>query len=202
MKQTYRSTTAFVFGWIWLAFVAFNVYDLTVRFNGKWTLVAGAVLAVLTAVVYLTSLRPATIITDEGLKARNPLRNVEAPWSALGEVSVGHSVSIEYGQGKLIRLWTPMASARERAKAQRRAMPRVERGKVRTEPVLSKGEQAAHDALAGKTHADWVGEQITQKVETARLRKEEPGQVRNAVAPDAVAVIALAVVMIVIAALA
>lgn len=64
----------------------------------------------------------------------------------------------------------PQASARERAAAARRGKPASvpARGRFRTEPVRSKGEQAAAEALAGRTHADWVAEQITERTEAAR----------------------------------
>ncbi|MEV0581759.1 PH domain-containing protein [Nonomuraea sp. NPDC050310] len=208
MKQTFRSTTAFVFGWVWLAFVAFNAYDLTANYTGKGTLVAAAVLGGLTALVYLTGLRPATTLTDEALVVRNPFRSVTLPWSTVGDVQVGHSISVEYGepdaQGKprVLRLWTPMASARERAKAQQRALPKPQRGKLRTEPARTKAEQAMAEAMAGKTHADWVGEQVTQRAEAARMSQAAPGEVRMAWAYDSFAVVLAALALVVVAVLA
>src|SRR5690606_26086531 len=67
VKQVYRSTTGYVFGWIWVVFVAVNVVDLTLRYSGKPSMVALAVLGALTAVIYLVALRPATVFTEPGL---------------------------------------------------------------------------------------------------------------------------------------
>ncbi|WP_431893959.1 PH domain-containing protein [Nonomuraea sp. bgisy101] len=200
MKQTYRSATAFVLGWIWVAFVAFNAFDLTIRYSGKSSLVAGAVLGVLTALVYVTALRPATVVAEDGLRVRNPLRTTFLPWSAIDDVQVSHTINVTYGD-KVLRAWTPQASARERAKASRRGAPREQRGRYRTEPVLSKGERAAQEAMAGKTHADWVAEQITERVETAKRRDEPAGQVRAVWAPDALAAGVVAVALVVLAVL-
>ena len=72
MRQVYRSKSALVLGWVWVVFVAFNVLDLIVRYSGKPSMVALAVLAVLTVVVYAIALRPATVFTEDGLLGRNP----------------------------------------------------------------------------------------------------------------------------------
>ncbi|WP_162795652.1 PH domain-containing protein [Nonomuraea lactucae] len=196
MKQTYRSRFAFVLGWAWVAFVAFNVWDLIVRYNGKPSLVALAVLGALTAVVYLIALRPATVFTEDRLVVRNPLRTTLVPWASIDGVTVSHSINVRHGDGRLLRLWTPVSTARERAKAQRRGAPVPRRGRLRTEPALSKAEQAAAEAFAGKTHADWVGEQITDRAESARRRSAEaaPAQVRWAI--DSFAVLAAAAAMV------
>jgi hypothetical protein len=199
VKQTYRSKTAFVIAWAWLAFVAFNVWDLIAHFNGRPSVVALAVLGALTALVYAVALRPATVFTEEGLLGRNPFRTTFLPWAAVEDVTVSHSINVRYGDERLLRLWTPMSSARERAKAQRRAVPKRQRGRFATEPTLSKGEQAAAEAFAGKTHADWVGDQIRDRAESARRREETAAQPRVTWSYDSIAVLLVAVVLVVVA---
>ncbi|SEG99515.1 PH domain-containing protein [Nonomuraea solani] len=197
MKQTYRARTAYVMAWVWIAFVAFNVYDLIARYSGKSSLVALAVLGVLTALVYAVALRPATVFTEEGLVGRNPFRTTFLPWAAIDDVTVSHSINVRHGEERVLRLWTPMSSARERARAQRRGVPKVERGRFKTEPTLSRSEQAAVEAFAGKTHADWVADQIRDRAESARRRDETAAPVRVTWAYDAIAVLAVAVVLVV-----
>ncbi|WP_049560494.1 PH domain-containing protein [Nonomuraea sp. SBT364] len=199
MKQVFRSRTAFVLGWVWVAFVAFNVWDLTARYNGKASMVALAVLGVLTALVYVVAIRPATVFTEEGLVGRNPLRTTVVPWASVREVTVSHSINVDHGEDRVLRLWTPMSSARERARAQRRGQAVKQRGKFKTEPTLTKGEQAAAQALSGKTHADWVGEQIGERADKARIRNEEPGPVRATWAYDSLAIGVVALVLVVAA---
>ncbi|MGN9836698.1 hypothetical protein ACTMTI_01115 [Nonomuraea sp. H19] len=199
MKQTYRSRAAFVLGWVWLAFVAFNVWDLITKYNGKPSLVALAVLGALTAVVYLVALRPATVFREAALVGRNPLRTAVVPWAAVEDVTVSHAISVHYGDDQVLRLWTPMSSARERATAQRRGMPRPQRGRLRTEPAMTKAEQAAAEAFAGKTHADWVGEQIRERAESARRRAESAAPAQVSLSYDAIAVVLAAVVLVIVA---
>ncbi|MEV4292116.1 hypothetical protein AB0K40_41980 [Nonomuraea bangladeshensis] len=203
MKQTYRSRSAFVMAWLWLAFVAFNVYDLINKYTGKASMVALAVLAVLTVVVYVVALRPATVLTEHELVGRNPLRTIRVPWAAIDDVTVSHAISVHHGDGDggVLRLWTPMSSARERAKAQRRGMPsQGRRGRFATEPTVSRAEQAAQEALAGRTHADWVGDQIRERAEAARRRTgEQPVEVRTTWAYDAIAAAAAALALVIAA---
>lgn len=202
MKQTYRSMTGYVLGWVWVAFVAYNIWDLSAHYNGKASLVAGAVLGVLTAIVYITALRPATTVAEDGLRVRNPFRSSFLPWASVGDVTVSHAISVEHSGDQVLRLWTPQASARERAKASRRGAPKTQRGKYKTEPTLSKGEQAAAEALSGKTHADWVAEQINEQAEAARRRKEQPAPAKVSWAIDSLVACALALALVVAAILA
>ncbi|MER6825980.1 hypothetical protein ABT352_08320 [Streptosporangium sp. NPDC000563] len=169
MKQVFRSNLAMIVGWVWMAFAAVNAVDLVVRYSGRMSMIAAAVLAVLTALVFVGCLRPAILLTEEGVHVRNPLRNAFVPWLGVDEVTVSHSITITSG-GESIRCWVPQTSARERAAAARRgrAAATPARGRFRTEPVRSKAEQAAAEALAGRTHADWVAEQITERAESAR----------------------------------
>ncbi|TDD51045.1 PH domain-containing protein [Nonomuraea terrae] len=197
MKQTFRSKTAFVLAWVWLAFVALNVWDLIARYTGKPSLVALAVLALLTSLVYAIALRPATVLTEEGLLGRNPFRNTFVPWAAIDDVSVSHAIAVRYGDEQVLRLWTPMSSARERAKAQRRGTVPERRGRFQTEPTLPKAEQAAAEAFAGKTHADWVGDQIRERAEKARLRDEAAAPARITWSYDSIAFVVVTVVLLV-----
>ncbi|NBE92832.1 PH domain-containing protein [Nonomuraea sp. KC401] len=199
MKESYRSKTAFALAWVWLAFVAFNVWDLIAHYTGKASLVALAVLAVLTALVYSVALRPATVFTEEGLVGRNPFRTTVLPWASIDDVTVSHSINVHHGDERVLRLWTPMSSARERAKAQRRGAPRQERGRFKTEPTLSRSEQAAVEAFAGKTHADWVGDQIRERAEAARRRDEQAAPARISWSYDSIAVLVVAVTLVVAA---
>ncbi|UBU14515.1 PH domain-containing protein [Nonomuraea gerenzanensis] len=199
MKQTYRSKTAFVMAWVWLVFVAFNVWDLIARYNGKPALVALAVLGVLTALVYAVALRPATVFTEEGLVGRNPFRTTVLPWASIEDVTVSHAIAVRHGDDRVLRLWTPMSSARERAKAQRRGTGTQSRGRLRTEPTLPKAEQAAVEAFAGKTHADWVGDQIRERAESARRRGQEAAPARVSWSYDAIGVLVVAVALVIAA---
>ncbi|AWS40738.1 PH domain-containing protein [Streptosporangium sp. 'caverna'] len=173
MNQVFRSKTALVVGWIWMVFAAYNAVDLTVRYSGPASMVAAVVLGVLTVLVFISCLRPAIIMTEEGVLVRNPLRNVFVPWTGVDEITVSHVITITSGDDR-VRCWTPQTTARERAMAVRRGKSATTGGtggiggRFRTEPVRSKGEQAAAEMLAGKTHADWVAEQLEERAEAAK----------------------------------
>jgi hypothetical protein len=167
MNQVFRSKTALVIGWIWMVFAAFNAVDLTVHYSGSSSMIAAAVLGVLTMLVFIACLRPAIIMTEEGVRVRNPFRNTFVPWTGVDEVTVSHVIMISSGDDR-VRCWTPQTTARERATAVRRGNVATAGSRYRTEPTRSKGEQAAAEALAGKTHADWVAEQLSERAETAK----------------------------------
>ncbi|MFI9554133.1 PH domain-containing protein [Nonomuraea endophytica] len=200
MKQAFRSRFAYVLGWVWVAFVAANAVDLIVRYSGKSSMVAGAVLGVLTALIYLIALRPVTLLQERALTVRNPFRTTVMPWASVGDVTVSHAITVgQAGGEESVRLWTPTATARERAKAQGRGMAPARRGRLRTEPTVTKAEQAAQEAFAGKTHADWVGDQITERAEAARHRKEEAGPVITTWAADSLVIVGVALALVVAA---
>ncbi|GAT66573.1 membrane protein [Planomonospora sphaerica] len=169
MREVFRSKAALVLGWVWVAFAAANAADLVVRYSGPSSLDAGAVLAVLTALVFVTCIRPAVVLTDEGVLVRNPLRDAFVPWPAVHGVAVSHAITITSGDAA-VRCWTPQTTARERAAAVRRGRSGAEGGGPAAEPARSRGEQAAAEALAGRTHADWAAEQIRRRAEAARPR--------------------------------
>ena len=199
MRQVFRSKIAYVLSWIWMIFAAVMAIDLVLRFNGPPSVVAGSVLAVVTALIFITSLRPATILDENGVLVRNPLRDTFIPWSVVDGVHVSHSILIEYGD-RSIRCWTPQTSARERALALSRSTtpPGGRRGLLGfpTAPTPSKGEKAALDAMAGRTHADFVAQQITERAASA---KHVSGDPRTTWSIPAVAASAAAVALVIAA---
>ncbi|GAA4578804.1 hypothetical protein GCM10023194_02640 [Planotetraspora phitsanulokensis] len=191
-KQIFRSKVAWLFGWVWLVFVVWNVYDLVAHGSMPSALIAGAVLGVLTALVFLLALRPAIVAEAGGVRVRNPLRNAYVPWKNVGDVIVTHAIIIETGHAA-IRCWTPQATARERAKAARRA----ERGrKPVMEANVSKGEQAAAELLAGRTHADWVALQLTEL--SVSRAADSTGETKVTWSPYSIAALAAAAVLVVV----
>ncbi|GII61270.1 hypothetical protein Skr01_13550 [Sphaerisporangium krabiense] len=199
--QIFRSKTAWVLGWVWMAFAAFNGVDLILNGRIPSAMVAGAVLAVLTAAVFVGCLRPAIVPREDGVLVRNPLRNVFVPWKAVDGVQVSHAITIESGDTS-VRCWTPQASARERAKAVRRgtvATPAKQGRYPTSQPQVSKAEQAALTAMAGRTHADWVAQQLT---ETAEKKSRDPGERRPLTmswSPSALSALAAAFVFVIAA---
>jgi hypothetical protein len=199
--QVFRSKTAWVLGWVWVVFAAFNAVDLVAHGTIPSALVAGAVLGVLTAAVFVGCLRPCVLARELGILVRNPLRNVFVPWKAVDGIHVSHAIIIESGDEN-VRCWTPQATARERAKAVRRGTPRLAGKSGRypsTQPQVSKAEQAAAEAMAGRTHADWVAQQLTETAEKKSREEGEKAPLTTTWSPSALVVIAAALILVIAA---
>ncbi|MGI5485964.1 hypothetical protein [Microtetraspora malaysiensis] len=184
MKQVFRSKLAWVFGWAWIVFAAWNAWDLISRGSMPSALIAGAVLGVITVFVGLLALRPAIIPEEGGVRVRNPFRTAYVPWNSVDQVQVSNAIVIVAGD-TTVRCWSPQPSARERAKAMRRANK------------AQASDQRAHDAAAaGRTHADWVAQQLS---EMAVLRKRNAsGATSMSWSPVAIAGLAVAVALVVV----
>ena len=194
--EVYRSRLAYVLGWVWLVFAAANAVDLIVRGTWPSALVAGAVLGAITAVIHLTCLRPGIIARAEGVEVRNPLRTAFIPWAAVDGVRVAHAICIESG-GRVVRCWTPQSSSRERIQSMRRATAGRRGLFPFPEPPRPAAEQAAAEAMAGRTHADWVAERLT---EAAVTRKgTSAGEFRVVWSPSALAVLGAALTLAAVA---
>ncbi|MDH2423931.1 PH domain-containing protein [Sphaerisporangium sp. TRM90804] len=200
--QIYRSKTAWVLGWVWVAFAALNAADLLVNGRLPSALIAGAVLAVLTAGVFIGCLRPGILAREDGVLVRNPLRNVFVPWKAVDAVHVSHSITIESGD-ESVRCWSPQSSARERAKSVRRGVPATTPSTPGYLPSsraeVPKAQQTAAMAVAGRTHADWVAQQLT---EAADRTPRPPGDQTTLTAtwsPSALGALAAALILVIAA---
>ncbi|MEZ0072765.1 hypothetical protein [Planotetraspora sp. GP83] len=187
-KQVYRSKVAQVFGWAWFVFAAYNAWDLIAHGSMPSALIAGAVLGVITVFVFLLALRPAIVVEEGGVRVRNPLRNAWIPWNAVGDVLVSNVIVIESGH-TTVRCWTPHATTRERVKAVGRA------GKAASRADMSMAERAMAEA-AGRTHADWVAQQLTEM--SASRRDASTGEIRVTWSPSALAAVAAVVVLVVV----
>ncbi|WP_061299693.1 PH domain-containing protein [Herbidospora cretacea] len=195
--MTFRSKTAWFFGWAWLVFVVINTVDLIVRGTLPSALVVGAFLGLVTWMTYFLALRPATITEAGGVRVRNPFRTAYLPWASIDEVTVTGAITITAGE-LTVRCWTPMPTARERAKSLRTQDRQVRRGRYPTsQPTLTKGEQAAREAMAGRTHADWVADQIREQVTTKK--RDSTGEPAVTWAVDSIAATVAMVVLAVAA---
>ncbi|WP_169985419.1 MULTISPECIES: PH domain-containing protein [unclassified Microbispora] len=183
--QVYRSRLAWICGWAWMLFAAWNVWDLVAHGSIPSALIAGAVLGVITALVFVMALRPAIVAEEGGVRVRNVLRNAYVPWSGVDDVSVASAIVIESG-GTTVRCWTPQATARERARAAGRA--------AKAAKSANRAERAAAEAVGARTHADWVAAQLT---EMSRSRRENSsGETRVTWSPSALAAVAAALALV------
>ena len=196
--RVFRSKGAWILGWVWLVFAALNAVDLIARGSLPTSLIAGAVLAVLTAVIYATCLRPGIHLREDGVLVRNPLRDAFIPWGALGDVRVTHAILIESGD-RTIRSWTPQVSNREFIRSLRGTAP----GRASGGPVHGSHNDKHAAALAGRTHAHWVAEQIVEESTRARRRSGDAAHAPSLTwSPASLAALGAALVLVVSAVVA
>ncbi|MFC0864879.1 hypothetical protein ACFHYQ_21530 [Sphaerimonospora cavernae] len=188
-EEVYRSKFSWIFGWIWLVFAAWNTYDLVMRGSMPSALIAGAVLGVITALIFIMALRPALVLEDGGVRVRNPFRNAYIPWRAVDDVIVTSAIVIEAGRAT-VRCWTPQVTARERARTRARS------AKVASSADASRTERAVAEAVGSRTHADWAAQRITE-MSTSR-RDASSGETSVTWSPTAIAVAAAALALVVV----
>jgi len=86
--QTFRSPTAVAIWWVWLVFAAANWIDLAVQGRDKESVVAAAILLLVTGVAYVTAQRPRIIADDAGVTIRNPLRDHRVGWARVTKIDL------------------------------------------------------------------------------------------------------------------
>lgn len=85
-RQTFRSPTAIIVWWVWAAFAVANLIDLAVQGRDRVSLVAAAILLLVTGVVYATAWRPRIVADSAGLRIVNPLRDHRIGWASVARV--------------------------------------------------------------------------------------------------------------------
>jgi hypothetical protein len=86
--QTFRSPTALLVWVVWLLFAAANWVDLAVQGRDHTSLVAAAVLLMVTGIAYIAAQRPRIIADDAGVTVKNPLRDHRAGWASVSKVDL------------------------------------------------------------------------------------------------------------------
>jgi hypothetical protein len=98
--QTFRSPTAVVVWWVWLLFAAANWIDLAVQGRDKESLVAAAILVLVTGVAYVTAQRPRVIADDAGVTIRNPLRDHRVGWACVTNIDLADLLRVHTDPGQ------------------------------------------------------------------------------------------------------
>jgi hypothetical protein len=134
-------------------FAIANLIDLAVQGRDHLSLVAAAILVLITGVAYDTAQRPRVVAADDGITVRNPLRDHHIPWPGVARVDVsdllrihcrppGPTAAEQVGlaapsskSGKIISAWAVHYSRRRQYSTDikaRRAAVRETRGSSRT----------------------------------------------------------------------
>jgi hypothetical protein len=124
----FRSPSAVLAWWLWVAFAVANWADLAVQGRDRFSLLAALSLLLVTGVVYAVALRPRVIAADDGLMIVNPLRDHRIGWAAVSAIEAAELVRVrcEWPAGKrVIHAWAVHSSRRRQAATRMRAARRT-----------------------------------------------------------------------------
>ena len=134
--QVFRSATAILVWWVWVLFAVANLIDLAVQGHDRLSLVAAAILVLVTGIAYVTAQRPRVIADTAGLTIVNPLRDHHIGWAGVTKVDLADLLRVHCRRGpddtKIIYSWAVHYSRRRKAAAEvkaRRTAARMSSGR-------------------------------------------------------------------------
>ena len=134
--QVFRSATAILVWWVWVLFAVANLIDLAVQGRDRLSLVAAAILVLVTGIAYVTAQRPRVIADTAGLTIVNPLRDHHIGWAGVTKVDLADLLRVHCRRGpgdtKIIYSWAVHYSRRRKAAAEvkaRRTAARMSSGR-------------------------------------------------------------------------
>jgi hypothetical protein len=123
--QVFRSPTAFIVWWVWVLFAVGNLIDLAVQGRDRLSLVAAAILVLVTGIAYVTAQRPRVIADSAGITIVNPLRDHHIGWAGVTQVDLADLLRVHCRRGpddtKVIYSWAVHYSRRRKAAAEVKA---------------------------------------------------------------------------------
>ncbi len=176
--QTFRSPTAAVIWVVWLLFAVANWIDLAVQGRDHLSVVAAAILLLVTGLAYVTAQRPRIIADETGVTVRNPLRDHRIGWAAVTKVDLVDLLRVHTDQGrrgKVISSWAVPYSRRRKLVAESRArrasrprrsafgLPYGDRGLS-----LATDEPVARPAASAEVEAEKIARILSERATAAR----------------------------------
>ena len=123
--QVFRSPTAIIIWWVWVLFAVANLADLAVQGRDRVSLVAAAILVLVTGIAYVTAQRPRIIADTAGVTVVNPLRDHHIGWAGVTRVDVADLLRVHCRRGpddtKVVYSWAVHYSRRRKLAAEARA---------------------------------------------------------------------------------
>jgi hypothetical protein len=134
--QVFRSPTAIIVWWAWVLFAVANLIDLAVQGRDRLSLVAAAILVLVTGIAYVTAQRPRIVADSAGVTIVNPLRDHHIGWAGVTQVDLADLLRVHCRRGpddtKVIYSWAVHYSRRRKAAAEvkaRRTVARMSSGR-------------------------------------------------------------------------
>jgi Bacterial PH domain len=123
--QVFRSVTGIIVWWVWVLFAAANLIDLAVQGRDRLSLVAAAILALVTGIAYVIAQRPRIIADTAGVTIVNPLRDHHVGWAGVTKVDLADLLRVHCRRGpddtKVIYSWAVHYSRRRKLAAETKA---------------------------------------------------------------------------------
>jgi hypothetical protein len=169
--------------WVWVAFATANLIDIAISGRDWQSILAVAIFAVVTGLIYATAWRPRVIADDHGIVVQNPLRDHRVPWGAVSAVVVGESVQVRCSPGpgtdreKVLHSWALAAPRRVKANKDRASI-RGQRRPLFTAPVQNSYGKMPTDAqeLLKKNPVFVIAADLDRQARRARERGAPPGE--------------------------
>src|SRR6202162_3753911 len=116
-----RSVTGIIVWWVWVLFAVANLIDLAVQGRDHLSLVAAAILVLVTGIAYVTAQRPRIIADSAGVTIVNPLRDHHIGWAGVTQVDLADLLRVHTqrapGDTKIIMAWAVHYSRRRKLAA-------------------------------------------------------------------------------------
>jgi hypothetical protein len=118
-KTVFRREAPFIFFWLWIAFVIFNVVQVVIPDHNYFSIELSVGLIGLTGLAYACGFRPRVIADEESILVHNPVRDHQVLWGALTGVSLGESVELHCARpapkkDKTVYCWALYANRKAR----------------------------------------------------------------------------------------
>lgn len=114
-STTHYSTSSRVMAIVWVVIAVLLLLDLVLRGQDRMAWIAGAILVLSIAVVYVVWLRPRVVSTERGIRMVNPLRETFVPWAAVQWVDVVDVLRVHTPE-RILRSWPLRESKRTKVR--------------------------------------------------------------------------------------
>lgn len=182
-RRVFRLPGPLIVWWLWVAFAAANLIDIAISGRDWGSIVAVAIFALITGLLYAMAWRPRVVSDGEGITVQNPLRDHRVPWGGVNAVLVGESVQVRCSRGpgaereKVVHSWALAAPRRVRDN-KNRADRRGQRRPVFTAAAQPSRGKLPEDAqeLLRKSPVFLIAADLDRQARLAKERGAPPGE--------------------------
>lgn len=153
-RTVFRLVGPIVIWWAWVAFAVVAIALVAIPGHDYFSVELAAGLAVVTAIVYATTLRPVVVADDGGVRVLNPLQDHQIGWGGLSDVYLGDMVELGCARAaprkdKTIYCWALYSGRRARFRARMRTArsPSPVFGFARNAPAGEQRESPRPDSV-------------------------------------------------------